>query len=146
MRCPSQILRTVGRIASAASLKNNPIIWLLINTVLPWDLYFALRLQQARREVEAQLPIWLEAWYELESLNSLANFAYLNPDFGFPQVNRVTDQQPVFYARSLGHPLIPDETRVTNDFFIQSLGEVTLVTGSNMSGKSTFLRTLGAKR
>ncbi len=144
--CPSRILRSLGRIASAASLKGNQVVWLVLNTLLPWDLYFALRLQQARRQVEALLPTWLETWYELEALNSLSNFAFLNPDYAFPQVVFPLPGQPVFSARQIGHPLIPDETRISNDFALQTLGELALVTGSNMSGKSTFLRTLGVNQ
>ncbi len=142
-RCASQILKSIVWIASAAAIRNNPIVWLLANTLTPWDLFFAMRLQQARKEVEQLLPGWLDTWYELEALNSLANFAYLNPEYAFPRVDLSAGSQPVFSARRLGHPLIPDADRVCNDFSIDALGEITLVTGSNMSGKSTFLRTLG---
>ena len=73
---------------------------------------------RAKAEVGAHLPIWLETWYELEALNALANFGYMNPDCAFPDIVSATAaaQQPVFVARGLGHPLLPDDGRVCNDF------------------------------
>jgi DNA mismatch repair ATPase MutS len=121
-------------------------VWLLLNVLLPWDLFFAYQLQRYKAALRGQLPAWLEAWYELEALNSLANFAYLNPHYNFPQISR--DASPVdgaiFSAQAMGHPLIPEADKVRNDFRMDSLGRVALITGSNMSGKTTFLRTLGA--
>lgn len=88
------------------------------------------------------LPEWLEIWFELEALCSLANFAYLNPDYTFPRV-LARNKQSVFEASGLGHPLIPKEQKVVNDFVLRENNEIVLITGSNMAGKSTFLRTLG---
>jgi len=78
-------------------------------------------------------------------LNSLATFAYLNPEYVLPEVVASEKQgdRPVFRATGLGHPLIPMEQKVVNDFALPKVGEIAIVTGSNMSGKSTFLRTLG---
>jgi DNA mismatch repair ATPase MutS len=92
------------------------------------------------------VPGWLDAWFELEALCSLANFAYLNPGYTFPRFMPSTgkQQQPVFAAQALGHPLIPEKQKVVNDFTFSESNEMVLLTGSNMAGKSTFLRTLGA--
>ena len=141
---PSRYLRKISLIISAASLQNNMILSFLVNVILPWDMYFTYLLQRYRSEISERLPVWLDAWYDLEALNSLANFAYLNPAYTYPQVQpSVSKGIAVFSARKIGHPLIPDEDRICNDFSLESLGDVILVTGSNMSGKSTFLRTLG---
>jgi DNA mismatch repair ATPase MutS len=69
----------------------------------------------------------------------------MNPDCVFPDVvsAELDSGSPIFVARDMGHPLLPDETRVGNDFTLERLGEVVIITGSNMSGKSTFLRTVG---
>lgn len=142
---PSAVLKKIARIAGAASVQQGNLVGPLVNALVPWDLYFAHRFAQCKEEVRAQLPVWLETWYELEALNALAHFGYMNPDYVFPEVlaSAETDQPPVFCARDLGHPLIPDTVRVGNDFILGHLGEIVLITGSNMSGKSTFLRTLG---
>lgn len=143
-RRPSGYLRTVAWIASAASLQNNTFLWLPLNLVVPWDLFFAYQLHRYKGELRQLLPAWLDTWYELEALNSLANFAYLNPGYAFPQIIPEGEGEAVFTARGMGHPLLPGETRVVNDFRLDRLGEIVIVTGSNMSGKSTFLRTIGA--
>ncbi len=139
---PSAALARIGRIVSAASLRNNPFLSLLLNLIMPWDLFFAYQLERYKEELHTILPIWLERWYELEALTALANFAALHPESRFPQLLNL-GEHPVFLGKAIGHPLIPPTVRVTNDFDIQQLGQVTIITGSNMSGKSTFLRTLG---
>ena len=91
------------------------------------------------------LPAWLDIWYEIDALVSLSNFAYLNPEYHFPHILSTTDQssEPVFQAGNLGHPLIHSQSKVTNRSPVDQSGKIMLITGSNMSGKSTFLRTLG---
>jgi len=143
-RRPSARLRAILVIASAASLKQNPFVWMVLNALVPWDLYFAHRLNGVKEELRTLLPAWLEAWYELEALCSLANFAYLNPEYHFPELREApAENEPVFSARGLGHPLLPAAVKVCNDFSLERLGQAAIITGSNMSGKSTFLRTLG---
>lgn len=141
---PSTMLRRINLIASAASLRTNPALGLLINILVPWDLFFAFLLERVKRQMRALLPLWLEAFYEIETVHSLANFAVLNTDATFPVLLDAAPGQPVLEARRLAHPLIPPHTRVSNDYRLEHLGQVHLITGSNMSGKSTFLRTVGA--
>ena len=90
-----------------------------------------------------RLPLWLNTFYELEALISLSTFAYLNPDYEFPEIEVEKKQFPLLEAKGLGHPLIPPDQKILNDFSINKTGEIVIVTGSNMSGKSTFLRTVG---
>jgi hypothetical protein len=140
---PSVLLRSVSRIASAASFQHNPLARLLLNAAMPWDLYFAFRLEQSKERLLSTLPHWLDTWYELEALCSLANFAHLNPDYTFPEIIAPDSPQPLMNVVAVGHPLIPSSARITNDFRVEHTGDISIVTGSNMSGKSTFLRTLG---
>ena len=145
-RRPSMLLKKIARVAWAATLRKNLLLWVSINVLVPWDFYFAYRFNQYKSQVAVDLPTWLDVWCELEALNSLASFAYLNPGYMLPEVTSCADQDSdniAMRARGLGHPLIPEEHKVVNDFAINELGEIDIITGSNMSGKSTFLRTLG---
>jgi hypothetical protein len=137
---PSMQLRSLNRIVAAASLRGSPFLWLALNALVPWDLIVYIGLQHARRTISAALPRWLDTWHELEALSSLANYAFLNPTAIFPAF---TADGPLLEGDQLGHPLIPDAAKVRNDFRLGDVGELILVTGSNMSGKSSFLRTVG---
>lgn len=139
---PSAQLRRVSRIVAGAGIKYNPALWLLLNALTPWDIYFAHRLAQARQDLKDLLPYWLETWYQLEAINSLAHFTYLNPEATFPILHEV-DHPPLFRAEAIGHPLISATQRVDNNATFNQPGQIYLITGSNMAGKSTFLRTLG---
>lgn len=139
---PSLHLSQVRRVVTGAGLRQNPFMWLLLNAISPWDALIAYQLNRRKLAVAAHLPGWLDTWFELEALNALANLAYLNPAYTFPTFTEAA-QPVVFTARQVGHPLLPEAERVMNDFSIQRLGEVALITGSNMAGKSTFLRTVG---
>ncbi len=143
---PSPLLKKIARVASASTLQKNLLLWIIVNVLVPWDFYFAFRFQQYKSQLVARLPVWLHIWHELEALNSLANFAHLNPDYILPEIvncqNHDEHSLP-FRACGLGHPLIPSNQKVANDFSIPKLGEIDIITGSNMSGKSTFLRTVG---
>ncbi len=152
---PSMLLKKLSRIASMATLEKNQVLWIIVNALVPWDAYVARQLQRYKAQLVRWLPEWLDIWFELEALCSLANFAYLNPEYTLPKVvendannvNNGNDDQSnrgiVFQAKGLGHPLIEEEQKVVNDFAMHNLGDIVLITGSNMSGKSTFLRTLG---
>lgn len=139
---PSVSLRKIVMISSAASLQNNQILSLLINALLPWDIIFATILDSFKQQLSQYLPAWLDVWYQAEGLTALANYAYLNPEYQFPELN-ATIASPLFSTKRLGHPLITKSEKVLNDFLFNQVGEVALISGSNMSGKSTFLRTLG---
>ncbi len=138
---PSGYLKKIIRIASAASSQGSELTWFLLNSLVPWDMYFAKKLDAYKQELEPKLSEWLNRFYQLEALNSLANFAWLNPAYTFSLPKK--KQHPVFKAANLGHPLIPKEQKVTNDMTIDKIGDIQLVTGSNMAGKSTYLRTIG---
>ncbi len=136
---PSSVLRSLNQIVSAASLRNNFILWGVLNGIMPWDMFAAYRLATLRRKLAQLMPEWLDVWADLEALSALRIFAYLNPDYTRPQIQ---NSVMTFSAVNLGHPLIAHEQRICNDFTLDT-AKVTMLTGSNMSGKSSFLRTLG---
>jgi ABC-type branched-subunit amino acid transport system ATPase component len=137
---PSAELRRVERIAAALGVRTNAPVWFLLNALIPWDFFFTYRLEKLRQEIGQLMPRWLDAWYELEALNSLANFAWLNPDYSYPEVatNSIGCE-----AKAIGHPLIKPDHKICNDLELDEQHRIIILTGSNMAGKSTFLRTLG---
>ena len=143
---PSILLKNLSRLAGMATLEKNQVLAIIVNALVPWDAYVARQLQHYKAQLARWLPEWLDIWFELEALCSLANFAYLNPDYMLPGIeenNASVSGHIVLQAQKLGHPLLEEDRKVVNDFAMQHLGEIVLITGSNMSGKSTFLRTLG---
>jgi len=141
---PSAQLKRLARVTSAVSLRNSGLAWLLVNLAVPWDLFFLHRFERCKAGLAEHLPDWLDRWYELEALGSLAQFAYLNPEAPFPVLEAPAADGAPFRARGLAHPLIREADKVRNDVAFESMGELALVTGSNMSGKSTLLRAVGA--
>jgi len=137
---PSAELRRIERIAAALGLRTNALLWLIVHVFVPWDFFFTYRLELVKKEISQELPRWLDVWYELEALNSLANFGWLNPHYTFPEI---VSEQKLFAGKGLGHPLLKPQQKVANDFHLDEQQQLVLLTGSNMAGKSTFLRTIG---
>ena len=137
---PSRYLRRLLLLISLFGFRANIIIQILLNVVLPVDYILAILFTWNKDQIKQKMPTWLDCWYELEALNSLANFAWLNPEYTFPKF--VSDES-ILKANELGHPLISKKLKCNNDFHVEKTGDIILVTGSNMSGKSTFLRTVG---
>lgn len=142
---PSRKLKRIKRIVAAIGLRMNPVMQALLNVAFPYDFYFARRLETCKNMLKTDLSIWLELWARLEAMISLANFAWLNPETVFPEIlpDNSPDNGTLFSAEQLGHPLLPYDQKVCNDFTLHCIGETVLITGSNMAGKSTFLKTLG---
>jgi hypothetical protein len=137
---PSRYLARTSRLVAAMGIRGNPVVRVALNAVLPWDAYFVYRLDRTKADMAGRAPAWMAIWFELEALSSLANLAYLNPEYAFPAL---VDGGTVFQAEGLGHPLISDGRRVCNDLTVPELGRIAVITGSNMAGKSVFLKTVG---
>jgi len=133
-------MAALSRIVGFVDARNNEVFRFFIGPALMWDLWCALALEAWRERAGKAAFGWFRALAELEALASIAGFAFENPDHAFPEI--VTDRA-VFEAESLGHPLIDDDKRVSNDVTISGPGHALVVTGSNMSGKSTLLRAIG---
>ncbi len=138
---PSALVYKCKLATAAIGLRSNVFLALALNVVLPWDFFFAYLADRLRADAARHFPEWLDVCYRLDALIALGNFAGLNPDYAFPDIN--WQAAPVFQAEELGHPLIPREQKVCNDFAITETGTVDIITGSNMAGKSTFIKTVG---
>lgn len=139
---PSHHLRRVTRLTAGAAITQKNEILALLNALVPWDLFFAHRLRQERQALAEYLPRWLDVWYRLEALSALAALKDRRPASAFPDIAD-EGHRPVFEGEGLGHPLLPEADKVRNSFRLAAPGAIALITGSNMAGKSTFLRTLG---
>lgn len=108
---------------------------------LMWGPNFALAIERWRREQGPRIAAWLDALAELEALVSLAGHAFENPDDPFPEL--VDSDSPIIEGEELGHPLLPRASCVRNSLALIPPIRAHVISGSNMSGKSTFLRTVG---
>jgi hypothetical protein len=133
------IFRLVRRVDWLESRRNQLFGIIAGALLLPEQLSFAIEAWRARHGAAA--VAWLAAIGEMEALASLATFAFEHPDYCFPDLVP-PEAQPQLSATALGHPLIPSTTRVCNDVALD-VHRLLVVTGSNMSGKSTLLRTVG---
>ena len=138
-KAPSALIRRLAWVLHGVSVKAHPLVHLVFNALCPWDLFFTFRLQQFQHRIQDLLPQWLDCLAEVEAASALATFAYLHPSYTWPTPTQSTGVS----ASGLGHPLIQPNQRITNDVSLTDLGTIHLITGSNMSGKSTFLRTIG---
>jgi MutS-like protein len=134
--------RAIARLATTVSFvesRRNPLIQIL-DLPLLYSVHAALAAERWRRDHGRAIAAWLDAIGELEALISLSAYSYEHPDDPFPEL---VDGDASFVGVALGHPLLPQRTCVRNDVTISMPTRVLLISGSNMSGKSTLLRTVG---
>ena len=112
----------------------------LFNSFLLLDIYLIIGVEKWKSMNKVSLKSWTKIVSEFEVINSFAGFSYSNPSYAFPEVS---EKNNYVHYKQLGHPLINSDERVCNDFYSEGSGDVVMVTGSNMGGKSTFLRTVG---
>lgn len=134
-------LHRLKRILARLDLKLNPLVHFPLNLAVFWDWHQYAQLRRWKRANPGSLLKWLDAFAEMEVLSSFANTAFNHPRWAFAEITESSDF--VFKAQALGHPLLNEQHRVCNDLQIEGAGRILLVTGSNMAGKSTFLRTVG---
>lgn len=134
----SVAIRKLAYRVSQLDVRYNAFVFLLEFSVV-WDLQQAYRLDKWKAQHRGHLPHWFTALAEIEALVSLGNLHLNHPDWVFPELT--TDRR--LTAQSLGHPLLPANACVTNDMTTPTQGHIHLLTGSNMAGKSTWLRTVG---
>jgi DNA mismatch repair ATPase MutS len=114
--------------------------YVIFNNFWLFDIYWIILTERWKRRNRNHIQSWIRAISEFEVLNSLSGFAYSNPDFVFPEIK---EEPYSINFEMLGHPLIKRESRSCNYFKLQECGQIAMITGSNMAGKSTFLRTVG---
>ncbi len=138
-------LASLRRIVGFVEARRNEVWKLFIGPVLLWDLHCAIALDALRGRAGAALRGQIDAIARLEALAALGTRAFEQPDDAWPELIEPTaEAPPALEATAIAHPLIEAGKAVRNDVALASLGQVLLVTGSNMSGKSSLMRALGA--
>ncbi len=146
-----QRLMTQGRPASAEiarlaniianlEFRNTGLPHILMNTFFFWDIWCLQALEKWKADLGERVMDWFEVIGDMEALNSLAALQFAFPDWSTPEI---VQGEFSLEAVEMGHPLIPLQQRVANPMSLVGNGTIWLVTGSNMSGKSTYLRTAG---
>jgi len=136
----SHEIRTLQRLLDRLDIRYNILISLPLNLLLLWNLQQVLGLEKWKATRIKNIRAWFDSLGQIEALNSLAVLRFNKPAWVFPEI------VPGYFqlqARDMGHPLITETKRVNNDISIDHSGELMLVTGSNMAGKSTYLRSAG---
>ena len=134
----STSIQKLSYIISQLNLRYNAFA-IIINLFMLWDLRWIKRLELWKAGLKDKLPAWFDALQEFEAVISLSTVRYNNPNWTLPTINDTQQLEAI----ELGHPLIDPKTRICNDLQMPTAGHLKLVTGSNMAGKSTFLRTVG---
>lgn len=119
--------------------ERNNMVYIIINILFLWDYRCIIKLEKWKFKYGSGLKKWLDIIGEIEALNSISNIIYENPSWAIPSVS---DGVFKIKADSIGHPLLGDK-KVCNTVSMENPKSILLITGSNMSGKSTFLRTIG---
>ncbi len=135
----SAVIQQFSKTIDALDQRGNLLFGFLGNGFLLWDLQQSYKLEKWLKTHRNSIGQWFEVLAELDAYNSLGNFAFNHPDYTYPQIT--TDDSVVVAAQAAVHPLIPKTEAVTNDFKILK-DEFLIITGANMAGKSTFLRTV----
>jgi len=136
----SDHIRQLSKLVGRLDWRLNMLISGPLNMLFFTDIHFCLALERWKRRHASRIPGWFASMAEFEVLASFANMAFNNPGWVYPLV---TEDYFVFRAEEMGHPLINAGKRISNGFATEGAGKAIIVTGSNMSGKSTFLRTCG---
>lgn len=138
-RSAARATASLALIAGFLDALGNEVFRLFMAPLLMWELNGAVLLERWRARYGGTLRGAFEALGALEALASFAASAYENPEHAWPEI----EATPCLFAEGMAHPLLPKATRVANDVSFEHAGKALLVTGSNMSGKSTLMRAIG---
>ncbi|WP_109302411.1 DNA mismatch repair protein MutS [Aquimarina sp. AU474] len=134
----SQTLKQFASILNAFDQRNNMMFGVLANGLMLWDILQSYRIEQWISKNHNKVEQWFEVIAFFDAYNSLGNFAFNHPKYVYPNI---TSNNIILKAEQLGHPMLTTQKRVDNDILIDK-EQFFIITGANMAGKSTFLRTV----
>jgi DNA mismatch repair ATPase MutS len=132
-------VKTLASLVSSLDARLNAMTTLVVNSLLLYDLQCVYRLEKWKADHAGKLIAWLNTVDEMEVLTSFGTFAFNHPKFQYAAIH----DKLAIEIDQLSHPLIREHERVANDLTLGDNQSVLIVTGANMAGKSTFLRTVG---
>jgi len=140
----SRAIRALHRLVELHDWQHN-LFFLIFSLPFMWGTHVAWSIEEWRRTHGRHLRLWIDAVGELEAFSSLSAYRFEHPDDPFPEIvePQASARTGVFDGRGLGHPLIPTARSIRNDVACVAPNQLLVVSGSNMSGKSTLLRTVG---
>ena len=137
---PVQALQQLSKELDRLDLRNNQFLYVLLEGSIFFQFQEIVRIERWKVRYGQHISEWLETVGELDALCSLGTFAYNHPQYTYPEL---TEKPFCFLATQMGHPLMPASQCVKNDATIPSRPFFLIITGANMAGKSTYLRTIG---
>ena len=151
-RKASHSISQLNKLMDELDQRNNVFMYVILNGLFFWELRQIMRIEAWKEQYAAELPGWLDAIGQMDALNSLATFAYNHPDYVYPAICQTkadadthkSSPSPFrLRAQALGHPLMNRDRCVRNDIDMAKRPFFIIITGANMAGKSTYLRTIG---
>ena len=165
-RKASLAISRLSKLMNELDQRNNVFMYVILNGLFFWELRQIMRIETWKEQYAHELPHWLSALGQMDALNSLATFAYNHPDYSYPTLldkadmiaakvnissntkkadteNTGNNTRFMLRAKALGHPLMHRDRCVRNDIDMEKRPFFIIITGANMAGKSTYLRTIG---
>lgn len=139
-RSASETIHHLSKILSALDTRLNVFAGILLNAISLWDIIQITRLEKWKNEHQSNMKVWFEALSKFDALCSLATLKFNHPNWVMPEISTHDFE---LIAEDLRHPLMPDSNCVGNEITISGRPHYKVITGANMAGKSTFLRSLG---
>jgi len=136
----SVCIRHLAQLSAELEQRSNFLVHIFLNPLILWDINKAIAIDEWKNTYGKQTETWIKTLGEWDALCSLGKFAFNHPDYVFPEL---TDNYFEIKGKNLGHPLMNREICVRNNIDIETSPYFLIVTGANMAGKSTYLRTIG---
>ena len=136
----SKKIKRLSKLIELLDQRYNMLVQIIFNALFFYELHLLYRIDKWKVNYGHEIRNWFDTIGEIEALSSFANLSYNHPDWTFP---KITSEHFKLDMQDTGHPMIDEKVRVNNDYQLNGPGVIHIVTGSNMAGKSTFLRTIG---
>lgn len=135
----SDSIRELKQIMHRFNFRLNLVVFIILNTFLLWDVRQTNSLYKWKARYAKSVPHWFTILANIEIISTLATLTFNHPNWVFP---KIVEEHFTLSGEQIGHPLINAEKRVNNSFTTTGSGKISIITGSNMAGKSTFLRSI----